>query len=91
VTTEREHDAWLIDLDGTLYRPLPVKLAMAVELAVGGWSAVSVLRAFRKEHERVREAPPSDQSPYRLQLERAASRAGKDVEHVERLVTQWMI
>ena len=31
----RTHDAWLVDLDGTLYRAAPVKLAMAAEVAEG--------------------------------------------------------
>jgi FMN phosphatase YigB (HAD superfamily) len=50
-----EHDAWLVDLDGTLYYPLWVKLAMAAELAVLGLSSVSTLRSFRREHEHLRD------------------------------------
>ena len=36
--------AWLVDLDGTLYHPLPVKLGMALELGTMGWSVVGLLR-----------------------------------------------
>ncbi len=50
-----EHDAWLVDLDGTLYYPLWVKLAMAAELSLLGWTSISTLRSFRKQHEHLRE------------------------------------
>src|SRR6185295_11178284 len=36
---EQKYQAWLVDLDGTLYRAAPVKLAMAFELALLGWGA----------------------------------------------------
>ncbi len=41
--------ALIVDLDGTLYHPLPVKLAMAAELGLFGWRAVPLLREFRAE------------------------------------------
>lgn len=84
--------AWLVDLDGTLYAALPVKLLMAVELALGGWRAAPLLRRFRQEHERLRCDPPAaGGSPYALQLERAAGAAGTSVAVLERTVGEWMI
>lgn len=84
--------AWLVDLDGTLYRALPVKLLMAAELAVGGWRAAPLLRRFRHEHEWLREdPPPAGVSPYAVQLERTAAAAGTTVPDLERAVEEWMI
>jgi HAD superfamily hydrolase (TIGR01549 family) len=84
--------AWLVDLDGTLYEARWVKLAMAAELALGGWGAVATLRRFRKQHELVREELAEDvESPFALQLERTASDLGIDEALVRARVTEWMI
>ncbi|MBI4950527.1 MAG: HAD-IA family hydrolase [Myxococcales bacterium] len=87
-TGPRTHDAWLVDLDGTLYHPLPVKLAMAAELALTGWGAVAVVRRFRKEHEAVRDEGARD--PFRAQLERTAAALGRDLARVESVIDAWM-
>jgi hypothetical protein len=52
----RSYEAWLVDLDGTLYDAKWVKIAMACELAIGGWGAVRTLRRFRHAHEALRGA-----------------------------------
>jgi HAD superfamily hydrolase (TIGR01549 family) len=84
--------AWLVDLDGTLYRPSLVKAAMAAELGLLGWGAVRTLRHFREQHEHVRAELKDDvPSPYRLQLERTALALEMEIEHVELAVTEWMI
>jgi FMN phosphatase YigB (HAD superfamily) len=82
--------AWLVDLDGTLYAPSPVKLLMAAELALGGWSAASVLRRFRAEHELVRELG-LEGDPFALQIERTAQALGRSTDDVEGHVRRWMI
>lgn len=93
----RSHAAWLVDLDGTLYRPLPVKLAMAGELLVTGWNAVPVVRAFRREHERLHRqlgADPTlvfEPSPFAEQVRRTALAVGLSEEAVARLIERWMI
>jgi len=91
------HRAWLVDLDGTLYLPLPVKLAMAAELLVFGLRDLGGIRAFRKEHEALREEGGEWRpSPYRVQLERAAEKlaTGGDVDSavrdLEPRVVEWM-
>ncbi len=85
------HDAWLLDLDGTLYRAGPVKRGMALELLLGGWGAISTLRRFRHEHERLRESLDEHvASPYALQLERAAASLGRSAAEVEATVQTWM-
>lgn len=84
--------AWLVDLDGTLYTARWVKLAMAAELALGGWGAVSTLRRFRLEHELLRDELDQDvESPFSLQVERTAAALSVDRVLVERHVTEWMI
>ncbi|HMJ16473.1 MAG TPA: hypothetical protein VK524_33900, partial [Polyangiaceae bacterium] len=84
--------AWLIDLDGTLYRPTWVKLAMAAELGLLGLGVVRTLRHFREEHERIRaELRDEVPCPYRLQLERTATALELEGQHVEACVTEWMI
>lgn len=90
--SDREFDAWLVDLDGTLYTARWVKLAMAAELALGGWAAVSTLRRFRKEHELLREEQNGDlTSPFEEQVKRTARAVGSEPERVERLVRDWMV
>lgn len=86
----REYDAWLVDLDGTLYRAAPVKLAMAAELMLLGAPSAPLLRRFRKEHEALRESE-LEGDPFRLQIERTAEALGRPVEEIERVVRSWMI
>jgi putative hydrolase of the HAD superfamily len=90
----REYDAWLVDLDGTLYAGLPVKIGMALELALGGWPGILTLRVFRREHERLRSAAgpaPSEDSPFALQIRRTAEARGLEPAVVEALAREWMI
>lgn len=85
-------EAWLVDLDGTLYAPLPVKLAMAAELLLFGRSALPVIRSFRRQHERMRErGMQGDGAAYALQLELAAQDLGLELQEVEAVVNDWMI
>jgi FMN phosphatase YigB (HAD superfamily) len=93
-----DYKAWLVDLDGTLYRARWVRLAMACELVLGHWRTIPLLRAFRQEHERIRgcDADPATndlalKSPYVDQLERTAQRLNMSREDVELVVTHWMI
>lgn len=87
--------AFLVDLDGTLYRARPVQLAMGLELVVFGLLRIPWLRAFRKEHEAMRleaitigsEFPPS---PFRAQLRRTAVKLGIAEERLEAVVSHWM-
>ena len=87
---DREHDAWLVDLDGTLYKAQMVKLAMLAELCLGGWGAVSTLRCFRTEHEHLRRHQDGPSEPYRVQLQRTAAALGTSPERVEAVVREWM-
>ena len=85
------HSAWLFDLDGTLYRPLPLKLAMAAEVLLFGRSALASIRAFREEHEALREENGTyEPSPYQEQLKRASARLGIDGEQLESTVVEWV-
>ena len=89
------HAAWLVDLDGTLYRHTPVKLAMALELLLFGWGAIKTLRSFRHAHEELRDEVVSDaqalaQSPFQRQLAHAARKLGHEPSEVERVVRLWM-
>ncbi|HEY5958790.1 MAG TPA: HAD-IA family hydrolase [Polyangiaceae bacterium] len=82
----RKHDAWLVDLDGTLYQPKPLKLVMAAHMAVSGPRAIRIIRQFRKEHEAIRAAMLGcDPSPFEEQLLRTARALA--VERDEVLVT----
>jgi HAD superfamily hydrolase (TIGR01509 family) len=91
------HAAWLVDLDGTLYRPLPIKLLMALELGLLGWGALRVIRAFRREHERLHHELASDPdrsfepSPFAEQLRRTAQVVRETEDRVRALVEHWMI
>lgn len=85
-------DAWLVDLDGTLYRPLPMKLAMGLRLALAPPRIRKSILTFRQEHDILRKAQNEPaQSPYALQLERAADKLDVDRFELERIVDEWMI
>jgi FMN phosphatase YigB (HAD superfamily) len=93
--TAAKYDAWLVDLDGTLYAAGPVKLAMAAELLLCGWGAVGTLRRFRLEHERLRReqaglVDPAPADPFAAQLRRTAAALSLDVTVVEACVRKWM-
>jgi FMN phosphatase YigB (HAD superfamily) len=92
-----QYDAWLVDLDGTLYTARWVKLAMAVEVALFGWSALAILRQFRHDHEALRDEQRagtglvlSQASPFASQIARTAQALNVSVEQVERTVQDWM-
>jgi HAD superfamily hydrolase (TIGR01549 family) len=86
--------AWLVDLDGTLYRHKPVQLAMVVELMLFGWGAIKTLRTFRHSHEELRGTSPDAAalalSPFQRQLNHAAQRLSRSPDDVERTVREWM-
>jgi HAD superfamily hydrolase (TIGR01509 family) len=85
--------AWLVDLDGTLYRAGPVKLAMALELSLFGWGALETLRKFRRAHEELRESEGelgAGGNPFERQLEHAARALGQERGDVELVVQRWM-
>ena len=89
------YQAWLVDLDGTLYAPLLVKFAMAGELFVGGWGAIGTLRRFRFEHERLRHEQAAgldsaDDDPFTVQLRRTADALALEATVVEARVREWM-
>jgi FMN phosphatase YigB (HAD superfamily) len=95
--TDSQYDAWLVDLDGTLYEARWVKLAMAVELALFGWFAVATLRQFRHDHEALREEVAVGNalavtfpSPFAAQLARSADALQVPVAQIERVVQDWM-
>ncbi len=84
--------AWLVDLDGTLYRPLPVKLAMAAELLLFGPRALPIIRRFRHEHERLRQDIGHDvDSPFDMQVDRTAEALALRRDQVLAVVDTWMV
>lgn len=86
-----DYSAWLIDLDGTLYRSLPVKVAMGIELCFAGRQVRRVIRAFRHEHEALRHADSrSDTSPFETQLVRTSERLRCPITEVRTIVEDWM-
>ncbi len=86
------HAAWLVDLDGTLYSPLPVKLLMGLSVLCFGLRHAKLLRRFRHEHEQLR-ANMTDpvESPFALQLARTAEHLGRSTDEVEQVVRAWML
>lgn len=87
-----KYQAWLVDLDGTLYRPLPVKLVMGASLLLKGRKALPAIKAFRAAHEEVRaQKLAPGRSPYQAQLELAAKASGWELERLSQTVEEWMI
>lgn len=88
----RTHDAWLVDLDGTLYVPKALKWAMAAEVALLGLPVLRILRCFRQQHEHLRsEGGTYDPSPFDEQVKRTAQALQLSPGEVERVVKKWMI
>jgi HAD superfamily hydrolase (TIGR01549 family) len=89
------YGAWLVDLDGTLYRQLPVRLAMAAELLLLGPHRIRAIKRFRLEQELIRsEAAEVDACgatcPYQMQLARAAAGLSCTVESLAPIIREWM-
>jgi HAD superfamily hydrolase (TIGR01549 family) len=87
------YDAWLIDLDGTLYWQAPVRMLMAAELLLLAPHRIPAIRRFRREQELIRRenvATDSAVSPYQLQLERASATIGCSCERLGDIVRSWM-
>lgn len=86
-----QYRAWLIDLDGTLYRSLPVKLAMALELLTAGPRVWKIIRTFRRQHEALR-ASGCDRGadPFRQQLQDTAQGLDCPLTEVEPVIERWM-
>jgi len=82
--------AWLVDLDGTLYAAKPVQLAMGAEVALLGWSSLSILRRFRQELEHVRSLD-LEGDPFMLQVARTADALGQTPARVEATARHWML
>ncbi len=87
---EGAHAAWLVDLDGTLYAPTPVQLAMGAEVALLGWGSLAILRRFRQELEEVR-ALDLEGDPFMLQVARTAEALGASPASVEAAARHWML
>lgn len=91
---QTRYAAWLVDLDGTLYHPTPVKFAMAAELLLFGWGSIRTLRTFRHAHEALRHLPSDvlalQQSPFERQLAHAAAELARPPSDVARTVQEWM-
>ena len=86
-----DYRAWLIDLDGTLYRSRPVKLAMAAEVMFGGPLVWRVIREFRKQHEMLRKNNAhSGGDQFARQIRQTAASSGCSVETVQRVIQDWM-
>lgn len=90
MSDERTHDAWLVDLDGTLYAQRPVQLAMGAEVALFGWRVARVLGRFRREQEQLRKLD-LEGDPFLLQVERTAEALGVSTALVDGAVRGWMI
>lgn len=83
--------AWLIDLDGTLYRALPVKVVMGLQLCFANSWTRRVIRTFRHEHEALRASEQTAiDEPFTEQLSRTAQRLGCSVEQVREVIDDWM-
>ena len=94
-----EIDAVLLDVDGTLYRPGPVKRAMALRLLAAPltgpwtppfWAAWRIVWTFRRHREALREASPGTGLEER-QYADVARVLGRDVDEVRAVVRRWIL
>jgi putative hydrolase of the HAD superfamily len=90
-----DYRALVLDMDGTLYRQLPVRLCMALSLLVyycvhpGKVKELLALKEFRKLRERgsFTESEDFEEQQYRY----ISERSGLDTGAVKRLVSYWML
>jgi len=88
----QRYRAWLVDLDGTLYEARWLKLAMAAELGLLGAPSWSIVRQFRREHERLRaEVYSGELTPFEEQLRRTTAALGAPPDQVRACVDEWLI
>jgi len=88
----------LFDVDGTLYRQLPLRTAMACELALAhAWSvctgrsgAARPVLAFRSTRESLREVTDARETLAARQYSAAAKRLGCEAADVQQAVEEWM-
>lgn len=85
-----DYQAWIVDLDGTLYRAFWVRAAMASRLIWSTPSTVRVLREFRRQQELFRQSPPECDDVFRAQIAVTAARLGLLPIEVARTVQDWM-
>jgi HAD superfamily hydrolase (TIGR01549 family) len=85
----------LFDLDGTLYRQPPLRLAMTAELATlplrrpfSFSTEIKALKSYRRAHEALRSGGFTNVA--RNQIEMAAQSSRLSTERVEQLVREWM-
>jgi HAD superfamily hydrolase (TIGR01549 family) len=92
--------AVLFDVDGTLYRQQPLRVLMALEIAldsVAGLSptraahVVRVLRSFRHTREELRDRGSSTDALEDLQYTAAARQLGIEADTVRRVVAEWIL
>jgi len=84
--------AWLVDLDGTLYNAKLVKMAMAGDLVTRGLDVISVIREFRKTHERLRvQLCDPVENAFAVQMELTAAACSIEPGRLEVIVREWMI
>jgi HAD superfamily hydrolase (TIGR01549 family) len=83
-------EAWLVDLDGTLYWQLPVRVAMACELALFGSRHLRLIARFRREQEKLRHELALEACPYKTQLQRTADALDGDMPGAAATIAQWM-
>jgi HAD superfamily hydrolase (TIGR01549 family) len=69
-----------------------VKLAMALALVWAGPRTWAVIRAFRRQHERIRdEGLDAPEGAFALQIEATARELGREASAIEAVVHEWMI
>jgi HAD superfamily hydrolase (TIGR01549 family) len=91
--------AVLLDVDGTLYRQSPVRLQMALEIAIASCIGGSLSRAravsrtireFRRVHEDLRVLGSPTCSLAVMQIRETARRVGVTPDLVEHTIADWM-
>lgn len=86
--------ALLVDLDGTLYAPQPLKRRMALELLLRAPGRIPALHRFRQAHEELRARPEHiapDETPLEAQLRLASQGLGWPRERLLELFEEWML
>lgn len=86
--------ALLVDLDGTLYAPTPLKRRMALELLLRAPGRIRALRCFRHAHEELRASPERilpGEAPLEAQLRLASQALGWPRERLRALFEEWMV
>ena len=88
-----EYKVWIFDLDGTLYKQLPVRVEMAMRLIMHYMIRPFKLRELLmlRQYRKMREKPANDSNFHQQQIQEMSQRYNMSTDEVSRVIDYWLI